>query len=100
MFERIMGLYVIDDEAYKMYRDGMTPILHSYNANFGYDFIISDVLKSKTSNKINRVFTIDFPCKKVMEDFFSDPKYLEIKTKFFDQSVESKTVISMHEKGE
>ena len=30
MFEHIMGLYVIDDEAYKMYRDGMTPILHSY----------------------------------------------------------------------
>jgi len=98
MFERIMGLNVIDQESYNLYRERMTPILNSYNADFGYDFIVSTVLKSKTENKINRVFTIDFPSKKTMEDFFNDPKYLEIKRQFLDCSIDSKTIISMHEK--
>jgi len=90
MFERIMGLNVIDEQAYNEYRKGMTPILNSYAADFGYDFIVSEVLKSKTADKINRVFTIDFPSKDVMESFFDDPKYIEVKKKL--------TVISMHER--
>ena len=97
MFERVMGLNVIDEQGYKKYREGMVPILHSYGADFGYDFIVSEVLKSKTTKRINRVFTIDFPSKKVMESFFKDSKYLEVKKKYLDHSIDEKTIISMHE---
>jgi len=98
MFERIMGLNVIDEQAYKKYRQEMTPILNSYGADFGYDFTVSNVHKSKTKNKINRVFTIDFPSEKVMESFFEDAKYIEIKKMYLDHSISDKTIISMHEK--
>lgn len=98
MFERIMGLNVADELLYQKYRESMAPILGSYGGAFGYDFIVSDVLKSKTENEINRVFTIEFPSKEIMEKFFSDPEYLEVKNKYFDVSVNSKTIISMYEK--
>ncbi|MFT5177301.1 MAG: hypothetical protein ACI90R_000338 [Alteromonas macleodii] len=98
-FERIMGLHVTDDEEYQKYREGMLPILGSFGGSFGFDFKISEVLKSKTENPINRVFTIDFPSKEVMEAFFSDSSYIEVKNRYFQTSVGSVTIISMHEKG-
>jgi len=97
-FERIMGIYVSDDEEYQRYRDGMVPILHSFGGAFGFDFKVSEVLKSKTDDAINRVFTIDFPSKQVMEEFFSSPDYLTVQKRHFANSVTSKTIISMHEK--
>ena len=93
-----MAIYVKDDEEYQKYREGMTPILHSFGGSFGYDFKIQEVLISKTTEEINRVFTIDFPSKEVMDDFFSDVGYLAVQEKHFNHSVLSKTVISMHEK--
>lgn len=98
MYERIMAIYVKDDEEYQKYREGMTPILHSFGGSFGYDFKIQEVLISKTTEEINRVFTIDFPSKEVMDDFFSDVGYLAVQKKYFNHSVSSKTIISMHEK--
>jgi uncharacterized protein (DUF1330 family) len=74
-----MGLHVTNDEEYQKYREGMIPILNSFGGSFGFDFKIAEVLKSKTEDSINRVFTIDFPSKEVMEQFFSDPSYLEVK---------------------
>jgi hypothetical protein len=68
-FERIMGLEVIDD-----------------------------VLKSKTDKLINRVFTIDFPSRDMMNTLFSDQSYLEVKSKYFKHSVKSVITISIHEK--
>ncbi len=97
-FERVMGIYVSDDEEYQRYREGMTPILQSFGGSFGFDFKVSEVLISKTDDDINRVFTIEFPSKEVMDAFFSDPEYLVVQKKHFTQSVTSKTVISMHEK--
>ncbi|MBL7004404.1 MAG: DUF1330 domain-containing protein [Gammaproteobacteria bacterium] len=97
-FERIMGLEVTNDEDYQQYREGMMPILESFGASFGFDFKIAEVLKSKTNKSINRVFTIDFPSKEVMEAFFADPNYLEVKEKYFNSSVKSVTIISTHEK--
>jgi uncharacterized protein (DUF1330 family) len=97
-FERIVGLDVTDDEEYQKYRDAMVPILESFGGSFGFDFKIAEVLKSKTEDSINRVFTIDFPSKEVMDDFFSEPSYLEVKNKYFKHSVSSATTISMHEK--
>ncbi|MEW6997468.1 DUF1330 domain-containing protein [Colwelliaceae bacterium BS250] len=97
-FERIMGLEVINDERYQKYRENMIPILHSFGGSFGFDFKVSDVLKSKTDEVINRVFTLDFPSKEIMEEFFSNSAYLAVKKEFFIHSVRSVTTISMHEK--
>ena len=98
MFERIMGVNVIDELEYKKYREAMTPILASFGGAFGFDFKIAEVLLSKTEAKINRVFTIEFPDKKTMDDFFSCPDYIAVKNRHLDSSINSKTVISMHEK--
>jgi uncharacterized protein (DUF1330 family) len=97
-FERIMGLEVIDDEVYQQYREHMIPILNTFGGSFGFDFKVSEVLKSKTEDPINRVFTIDFPSRSMMDKFFSDPSYLEVKNTYFKYSVKSVTTISMHEK--
>ena len=97
-YERIMGLEVTNDALYQLYRENMTPILESYGGTFGYDFMVAETLKSKTDNTINRVFSIDFPSKKAMDKFFADPSYLEVKSRYFKNSVKSATIISMHEK--
>ena len=97
-FERIMGIHVSDDEEYQLYREGMMPILKSFGGSFGFDFKIAEVLLSKTDDEINRVFTIEFPSKEVMDSFFSEPAYLAVQKKHFNNSVSSKTIISMHEK--
>jgi len=98
-FERIMALEVTDDDVYQKYREHMIPILHSFGGSFGFDFKVSEVLKSKTDAAINRVFTLDFPSKTIMDDFFTDPAYLAVKDEYFQKSVKSVTIISMHEKG-
>lgn len=97
-FERIMGLEVINDEEYQKYRENMIPILISFGGSFGFDFKVNEVLKSKTNDVINRVFTLDFPSKEIMEEFFINPAYLAVKEKHFINSVKSVTTISMHEK--
>ncbi len=97
-FERIMGIHVTDDDGYQNYREGMLPILHSYGGSFGFDFKVSEVLKSKASDTINRVFTLEFPDRKAMDDFFSNRNYLKVKEQYFQNSVQSVTTISMHEK--
>ncbi|GIU05804.1 DUF1330 domain-containing protein [Shewanella morhuae] len=97
-FEKIMGLEVINEEEYQQYREHMMPILHSFGGSFGFDFKVSEVLKSKTDSLINRVFTLDFPSKEIMDNFFASPDYLTVKNKHFINSVKSVTIISMHEK--
>src|SRR5690242_11847179 len=57
---RLFGLDVKDEFGYRRYREGMTPILKSYGGSFGYDFVVSQVLKSETAAPINRVFTVVF----------------------------------------
>ena len=99
-FERIMGLDVTDDAVYQQYRAAMVPILETYGGAFGYDFRVSEVLLSKGEGNINRVFTIDFPSREAMEQFFSDPAYLAVRGEYFERSVAGSTVISLHEKSE
>jgi uncharacterized protein (DUF1330 family) len=96
-YGRVMGLNIRDNEAYSLYRNTMTPILKSFGGSFGYDFKIAEVLKTKTKNKINRVFTIEFPNESAMDKFFNDPAYIEVKNKYFDASVDAKTVIAVYE---
>jgi len=97
-FERIMGLHVVDDAEYQRYREAMEPILNSIGGSFGFDFKVSEVLRSKSEEPINRVFTIEFPSEQAMDSFFSRPDYLEVKANHFEQSVDSTTVISMHQR--
>ena len=96
-YERVMGLDVIDDQVYQQYRDAMAPILKSFGGSFGFDFRVSEVLLSKTEAHINRLFTISFPSQTHMEEFFSNADYVTVKEQYFDQSVRSKTIISLYE---
>jgi len=97
-YERIMGLDVFDDQEYQKYREAMLPVLKTYGGAFGFDFRVSEVLLTKTDNNINRVFTISFPSKQKMQEFFANPEYLAIQNKHLNNSINSKTIISMHEK--
>jgi len=96
-YERIMGLEVIDHDMYQEYREAMMPILAAFGGAFTFDFKVSEVLKSKSDANINRLFTISFPSKQHMEDFFSNADYLAVKAKYFEKSVKSATIISLHE---
>lgn len=97
-YENLVGLNVIDEQGYQQYRAAMMPILKSFGGYFGYDFMVSEVLLSQTTNDINRVFTIGFPDKNAMEKFFSDPEYLEVKKRHFENSVATTTRISGYDK--
>ena len=96
--ERLVGLHVTDDQRYQDYREKMTPILIECGGDFGYDFKISEVLKSQTDNEINRVFTMHFPDKEAMTQFFSAESYRAIRAEFFESSVASTTVISEYDR--
>ncbi len=70
VYEMLLGLHVTNDKVYQDYREKMTPLLVECGGGFGYDFKISEVLKSQTDKEINRVFTIYFPDQEAMEQFF------------------------------
>ena len=95
-FERLVGLYITDDEMYTKYRKNMTPILETYGGGFAYDFKIAETLKNESKKPINRLFMIYFKDEASMESFFSDEKYLQIKKEFFDKSVGSAHEISKY----
>jgi uncharacterized protein (DUF1330 family) len=97
-YEILVGLNVLDDDLYSQYRVAMKPILRRFRGDFGYDFKVAEVLLSEVSEKINRVFTINFPSKFYMESFFSDEEYLKVKERFFVKSVGDTTIISSYEK--
>ena len=96
-FEMLVGLNVTDDVQYQEYRKSMMPILKAYGGGFGYDFKVSEVLLTQTDSKINRVFTIYFPDKESMEQFFSNADYLKIKKIYFENSVSDTTIISTYD---
>ncbi len=96
--EMLVGLNVTDDNFYQNYRNEMTPILKEFGGGFGYDFKVSEVLKTQTKAKINRVFTIFFPNEESMNKFFSNEDYLKIKQKHFEGSVSDTTIIATYER--
>ena len=95
--EMLVGLHVVDEAGYQLYRDEMTPILKSYGGEFGYDFKVSEVLKSKTKAPINRVFTIYFPNEESKDSFFSYDGYLKVRLRHFEKSVTDTTIIATYE---
>ncbi len=98
--EMLVGLNVVDDEAYQLYRDEMTPILKNSGGGFGYDFKVAEVLRSKTKAPINRVFTIYFPNADTMNAFFSHDDYFKVKQRHFEKSVTDTTIIATYEREE
>ena len=96
--ETLVGLHVVDEAGYQSYRDEMMPILESYGGEFGYDFKVSEVLKSQTKAPINRVFTISFPDQDSRDSFFSNDVYLKIRQQNFEKSVTDTTIIATYER--
>jgi len=96
--ERLVGLFVTDKDLYTKYREGMSPLLKEYGGGFGYDFEVSNVLKSEVSEPINRVFTIFFENEESMNKFFSDEKYLEVRKRYYEPSVFATTIISKYDR--
>ena len=94
----LVRLHVVDEVAYQSYRNEMTPILESYGGGFGYDFIVSKVLKSTTKAPINLVFTISFPDQDSKDSFFSNEEYIKIRQRHFEKSVTDTTIIATYEK--
>ena len=99
-FEILVGLNVLNNSKYEDYRAAMKPILSQYEGRFGYDFVVSEVLKTETNNDINRIFTINFSSKNNMENFFSDQNYIKVREKYFHSSVGSATRIASYEKAD
>jgi len=93
-YEMMVGLQIKDDDNYNLYREAMIPLLETYGGGFRYDFKVSETLKNEENRPINRVFAIYFKDKENMDLFFSNSKYLSIKSKFFEVSVEATTIIS------
>ena len=93
----IFGLEVRDEPLYRRYREGMIPILAAHGGAFGYDFVVSQVLKSEAEAPINRVFTMIFPEKSAAERFFADPAYRAVRAELFDASVGAVTKIGSYD---
>ncbi len=95
-YEMLVGLHVEDHEGYENYRKEMKPILSRYGGRFGYDFIVSEVLKSETEKPINRVFTISFQDEASKDGFFADESYLDVRKRFLEKSVTDTTIIAAY----
>jgi uncharacterized protein (DUF1330 family) len=93
----VFGVEVRDEPGYRRYRDGMAPILEGHGGAFGYDFVVSRVLKSETEAPINRVFTMIFPERSAAERFFADPAYRAVRAELFDTSVGAVTKIGAYD---
>jgi uncharacterized protein (DUF1330 family) len=93
-YQILVGLFVTDDQLYSKYRTAMKPILTSFGGKFGYDLRVAEMLKSETTDPINRVFTIIFVDRASKAQFFSDENYLAIKEKFFKPSVSHATLMA------
>lgn len=97
-YERLVGMHVTDDAAYERYRDAMRPILTEYGGGFRYDFRVSEVLRSDSKHPINRVFAIFFRDAEACEQFFADPRYLEVRRREYEGAVGAFTEIARYER--
>lgn len=98
MFEQLVGLEIKNNQQYQQYRQAMKPILQRYQGEFGYDFVVSEVLKNEAEHDINRVFTIRFLDKSLNEAFFQDAEYKQVKAQHFRPAVINSTFIASYQK--
>ncbi|TQF70846.1 DUF1330 domain-containing protein [Pseudoalteromonas luteoviolacea] len=96
-FEILVGIEVQNESLYADYRAAMKPILHEMGGDFVYDFQVQKVLKKEVEHGINRLFTIQFPNKEIMQAFFQDERYLAIKAQYFTPSVKEATIIRSYD---
>lgn len=96
-FQMIVGLFVADQEKYAQYRAEMTPLLHAAGGSFRFDFEVARTLKNDAPHDINRVFVIQFPDRETRDRFFADPRYLDIRGRLFEVSVNGITRIAEQE---
>ena len=94
MFERIVGLLVVDDQKYAQYRAEIGPLLEAAGGRFRYDFEVSRTLKGDAEHAINRLFIMQFPDRTSKEQFFTNPQYLEIRARLFEKAVAGATIIA------
>lgn len=97
-YEILVGLMVTDDRMYQAYRDAMAPILIKYEGAFCYDFTVSNVLKAQNDEKVNRVFTLNFPSEQNKNNFFNDDAYQVIKAQYFENSVANVYILAAYDK--
>ena len=90
----LVGLQIENEHDYHEYRKAMYPILKEYGGEFRFDFRIAEVLKSSSSDPVNRVFAINFPDQQSREQFFNDPRYMAAKERYFEVSVSSITILA------
>lgn len=93
-YELTIGLLVADHEKYTQYRAEIAPLLKAAGAQFRYDFQVAKTLKREADHDINRLFVLQFPDRAAKERFFTDPTYLEIRTRLFEKAVEKSATIA------
>ena len=96
-FEMTVGLAVADHAKYAEYRAAIAPLMEGLGGRFRYDFEVARTLKSEASHEINRVFVIQFPDRASKEKFFADARYVEIRARLFDKSVNGTAIIAEYE---
>lgn len=93
-FEMTVGLFVTDHEKYAQYRAEIVPLLEAAGGVFRYDFDIARTLKSEAERDINRLFVLRFPDRARKERFFTNPDYLEIRSRLFETAVQHSVIIA------
>jgi len=93
-YEMTVGLWVEDQASYAQYRSGIRPLLEEFGGAFRYDFIVARVLLAEGGHEINRLFVLQFPDQPSKERLFSDPRYLEIRRRFFEPAVKAGVIIA------
>lgn len=89
----VFALHVTDEESYRKYRAAMTPLLHAMGGDFGFDTKVSEVLKNPTGKSFNRVFSIAFTSVAARNAFFEDPRYLHVRSTYFEGAVGDRTYL-------
>lgn len=87
----VFALHVTDEESYRKYRAGMTPLLHEMGGDFGFDLRVGEVLKNPTGKSFNRVFSIAFTSVAARNAFFADARYLKVRATYFEGAVGDRT---------
>ena len=85
--DRLVGVFVTDEEQYQQYREHMMPLLESHGGRFIVDVRVSEVLRSPTDTPFNRMFTIRFPDEAAMTALFSSEAYAAVRDRYFTPSV-------------
>lgn len=97
-YERLVALHITDEVMYAKYRKAMRPILATYGSHFTADFKVSEVLLADADKSINRVFSISFPNRLAMDEFFSNPEYRVVRKKYFESSVANAYLLATYNK--